>query len=545
MRKRKADHDASDFAHHNNTNNNATAPTAVAVSPTAMKSIPPSSTIEKLGREDTGMVLVIPPKNPEPEAVTLVRKLNKLLDRLNVQDQFCEWVHRIDNAPPEDNVDPDDSVRWIQGSRMEIFLEAQGKKSTAFDQICGRKLPAGAKKKILKFCRQQARQDTRVGNKYTFQNFSLIVSWGICPAQIPHIDLVAPNFQFGLFLSDKCAGTFFVKDHDELGHIKTPEQLAIFFRKTFENSEDPEFPKGMPEKVLHSLQNDPECEGAKQLLDYFGDALHMESTIKEHFISEKRLPAGTVATLPGSVVHAGPASRNGRAVLFFSASPKGKADVIPYMPDTQYNGTTLMANLVSILWRRKGIGFIERRFLLQRLVFYVEQTAARELSAMCGEGELNNFITAIHKRKYQGVAKDKFIEEKARCTNLYYLKDPFSKPENMACVNEKDMEEISVPNLYTMDDENGVERQVRVYQCISDERIILRYPTEGNAHENEDEYEGLAAGERLVLKWDSEVEVVDNSEIGIKEEKTKFNGSNGKVHNTDGDYIEMYVGKRN
>jgi hypothetical protein len=119
------------------------------------------------------------------------------------------------------------------------------------------------------------------------------------------------------------------------------------------------------------------------------------------------LPAGTVMSLPGSVVHAGPACSTFRAVLFFSGSPAHTNNVMEaddnddtsnmtedeedtsdtdtdtdndeeesnsgvYDPDTQYSSVTLCAQLIQLLWPYVGVG--ERLFLLQRLLDYMRIT---------------------------------------------------------------------------------------------------------------------------------------------------------------------------
>jgi hypothetical protein len=71
-----------------------------------------------------------------------------------------------------------------------------------FDEIIAPFLgDANAKQMLLNFARSQARLDPRVGNEYTFENFSLVIGKGQNPAQAPRFDWVLPNFQFGLMLA--------------------------------------------------------------------------------------------------------------------------------------------------------------------------------------------------------------------------------------------------------------------------------------------------------------------------------------------------------
>ena len=129
-------------------------------------------------------------------------------------------------------------------------------------------------------------------------------------------------------------------------------------------------------------------------------------------------PVGTLFSLPGSMVHAGPASTEFRAVLFFSAwprpsrnksgasssphhqqpvHPRSEAEqennnnnnnkdlpttpettsappvVAEYDPDTQYSSVFLCGRLVQLLWRQVGMDTAARRYLLYQLYRYIRR----------------------------------------------------------------------------------------------------------------------------------------------------------------------------
>ena len=88
------------------------------------------------------------------------------------------------------------------------------------------------------------------------------------------------------------------------------------------------------------------------------------------------IPPGSVLSLPGSVIHAGPAASDYRSVLFFSACPI-QDDNVEYNPDTQYTGIFLCGWLVILLWRLPGMGVVEREYLLEILLHYMQESSVK------------------------------------------------------------------------------------------------------------------------------------------------------------------------
>ena len=68
---------------------------------------------------------------------------------------------------------------------------------------------------LLQYAKDQAIKDARLRDanngetEYIFGNFSLLINFEPCSAQEPHIDLLLPNWQFGLVLNDDAPGTRF------------------------------------------------------------------------------------------------------------------------------------------------------------------------------------------------------------------------------------------------------------------------------------------------------------------------------------------------
>ena len=71
-----------------------------------------------------------------------------------------------------------------------------------------------AKALLLDYACSQARRDPRLASNMVFQNFSLIVTIGSSNAQVEHIDLLAPGYQFGLMVTDESPGTSFLSENE-------------------------------------------------------------------------------------------------------------------------------------------------------------------------------------------------------------------------------------------------------------------------------------------------------------------------------------------
>jgi hypothetical protein len=111
--------------------------------------------------------------------------------------------------------------RNILQGRSEIFLK--NKKQTDWSPaakgfydflrrgtIVGTQMPAtpGAFwNAIIDLAEKTARQDPRIPKDYIFSSFSVISSYGKKSGQRPHFDVMWPNYQFSLMVSDETPGT--------------------------------------------------------------------------------------------------------------------------------------------------------------------------------------------------------------------------------------------------------------------------------------------------------------------------------------------------
>lgn len=186
-------------------------------------------------------------------------------------------------------------VREIQMNRYEIFMQATGKQTDAMDWAL--KEVSIDKQELVDFCISQAKRDPRTKHLTNFGNFSLIVNDEEVGNQYPHIDLLFPNFQFGLILTDQSPGTYVYKAR--------PVETARDLQKQW----------NLSDRLVEIIDSSSE---ASTLLKHFGRVL---SDNMERIWQPDYYPRGTLLCLPGGVVHAGPRSRP-RSVVFFSGAPQ-------------------------------------------------------------------------------------------------------------------------------------------------------------------------------------------------------------------------------
>ena len=125
----------------------------------------------------------------------------------------------------------------------------------------------------------------------------------------------------------------------------------------------------MPDTLEKALDSNPHTV---QLLKQFGSTLH--SKCEEQPPPGRRTgtlyPRGTVFTLPGSRIHAGPKTNKHRCIMFFSGSLRG-SQVASYNPDVQYYAPLLVADMLAIVFN--SISVADRRYLIQRLDFLAKR----------------------------------------------------------------------------------------------------------------------------------------------------------------------------
>lgn len=328
-------------------------------------------------------------------AVDLLHRLDAVLKRPGVQFHFDQLILLENN-----------SVRRINAGRYEVFIEDCGKDSTAFDWIASKiasdptftiRLDKEAvKQRILDYARQQAIASGYPN--YIFHNFSILISYDWAPQQYPHIDLQRPNAQFGLVITDQSPGTVWFEPSHQ---IQSPCDLAQAWQSSSTG------------KWVSAMEHSPKC---RSLLKRFGDVL--SPNFQRHEPNGGNpLPTGTLLSLPGGVVHAGPASSKSRAVLFFSGHPCD-TPIRPYNPDVQYFASILLSDVIAAVWEELEI--LDREYLLNHLVSYLQRAEHKNMHKhLPGYCSMHQFAKRIEKEEImteKGI--DQYIRDFARQEKL-------------------------------------------------------------------------------------------------------------------------------
>ena len=322
-------------------------------------------------------------ENTYPQDALVMKILEGVTGKL--QDGFIN----NENGEYRDFEDEDISgARWIQGERVEMFIDATGKPSAEFDKLTEPietelRLKRGSAKTLVKeYIRRRAGHDPRLaGGNWRVGNLSLIVTWDSVTAQDWHIDLLHPNCQGALFLTEGSPAT--LVSAQQLDGIKDEATLARVMGISQDNP------------LVQTLLHDPET---RQLLHTFGAVLQHREGFKPLQLGVGKPRVGDVQITSGSVVHAGPPCSGFRAVAFFSIWPEGSS-IPEYDPDVQYTAITLLGHLAELIWEQPQVQPIEKESLLAILASRVDASHAaqlRHLYAHFGEDSfVRRFVEAI------------------------------------------------------------------------------------------------------------------------------------------------------
>jgi len=303
---------------------------------------------------DKMKVFMPPAKTDNVVALVIIENLNKIF--LMEKKPICTCLTALAN---QDFNGDNFGVRRINGNRFELFVEAQGKGTAAFDWIINNYMKdvmlspddmddsfsysASIRSKLVEFANERARKDERIGVGYEFHNHALILSYGNVSEQDIHIDLHdKDHYQFGLICCNDVPGTC------EYRPVNPVLVKGDSLKKIWND-----MPDGLANKINSDFQS-------KELLNGYGCLLSDCPKINTTTGSNK-FPIGTLLSLPGGVPHAGPASNGFRSVLFFTGT---QPDECPYNPDVQHCKTTLVSELLRNTWT--GLNQEEREYLLNK-----------------------------------------------------------------------------------------------------------------------------------------------------------------------------------
>jgi hypothetical protein len=183
---------------------------------------------------------------------------------------------------------------------------------------------------------QSAKRDTQVSYGFEFGSYLLICTTVKVAAQVPHLDIMMPNYQLTLMVTDNSPGTIVYTSNNT-----TPVHNVPTFMKWLGEPTDFNI-------AVHLNENDELCSMLKNYGVVF-DALEEENLAP---VFHETLSRGTTISIPGSVVHVGPSSNKFRAMLLFTAHPKEKDDT--YSSENQYFHGTILIDIVSALLSRIG-----------------------------------------------------------------------------------------------------------------------------------------------------------------------------------------------
>lgn len=470
---------------------------------------------------DRGLCVILPPDNRQVE-IAMCREINEIYSRCAIHSKLREHGLR----------GKDDSIRSIQSKRFEVFIRDASNKGSAFwdrelelhkkkkrRRRGSMSLPDDTTDRILSYAIEQARRDPRIrdsNTEFKFGNFSLILSYGDVPAQAPHVDLLAPNYQFVLCLTDGSPSTYFY-DMPEKDRIRSVQDLRRLWESIQESHEDP-----FPENLASILEK---CPDFLALLNDFGDVFHPNSTFKKIKRCLDSVRVGTVLSLPGGVVHAGPATESFRAVLFFSAVPISclAPVVAEYNPDTQFSSVLLAGFTLLISWRCIGMTKEARLYLLRRLAMYVRQADVKTGwdRHFHHEAKLREVV-----RKIAAIANpkklDALLKKHAELADMiFYHVQTGDFRGDFACVSDT--------RLYT--DWEGVPHNVVVFKRNDDEKVLLFYPADRSNDDVSMGWEGNKEDEKYILEMDDETAL--------------FNGENGTLISGEGEIIKCYIPEGN
>ena len=381
-------------------------------------------------------------------------------------------------------------------------MNAASKGSLCFDKLLKQENFSSDDKNVLVvFAKQQAHKDTRLSRSdaYKFTNFSIIITYDKVNKQRPHIDLLEPNYQFGMLLSDMSPATLVYSVDENICTVQDVEQLWNRWNPNDDNA----IVNVMPQELVQSFLQSPKVI---ELVRDFGNVLIPENEMNEVNLANKEIiQQASLFSLPGNVIHAGPQSR----ILFFSGCPKAKFKDIGYDPDMQYTGVFLCGELVNLLWSINGVGLIEREYLLQMLIKYRNQTQSQQKWSV-------HFPTSVSQTLLEAVETETMSPEMLGAFIQKTAKHDFIEEGEIAGL----FAVVSQENLRMVTSE-GIESEIIVHQSFSGDKILIQY-----VHEQNELWEGCMAS--------------DNYRVEMTVTGNKFNGSNGKLFATDGEEIVCF-----
>lgn len=446
------------------------------------------------------MAVIAPDYATSSKFLSQLAELDRKLQKQSTRKYLDQLIHE------EFNQEGKQSVRYLQAGRYEIFVEASHKTSDAFDHLTHDL--ALSKCDVISYLEKQILRDKRLSFQkkigvcnFELGNISIIANFESAPAQAPHIDMTLPNYQCGLLISHASAGTLFSETTLPIANV---DDMARHWSKEGHP---------MPDGLRVALENDALV---RILLNNYGKVLDSTLTL---FSPGKTLERGTLMTLPGGVVHAGPSSTTYRSVIFASIWPKGSIEP-SYDTDTQYSSITLCCQLLLFIWG--NISVTERTYMLERIVSYIHDKGFQDMSHHLPEGPLAVFLEIVERGTYPAnMTLDGLILTTAR-NDAFMITEPsqHTHPAHNSRMIKTEFDALkclSVTNDLLVNF-GGEWYKVRLYRRPHSIYVMMYYPTDNT-------WEGSKPEDRYTLTLDTADEL--------------FNGSNGVVRDSDGAKLQF------
>ena len=282
------------------------------------------------------------------------------------------------------------SVRPIDGLRLEFMLTGKMgyvdfltlvdlmNETGSYPQMN----PETFRVDMIAYAHRQIREDDRTVELEVLKDEALIVSTkGTSAEQNPHLDIQDSRNIQGVMIITGGKDILATYEYE-------PEKPVVVDLPTF-LAAYPDIPPTLAEVLLRPASS--ATNKVQTLLAEYGKVLS-KTVVKvsnQPAVSETSpLKTGALLTLPGGVIHAGPATKGVRAILFLAATSKGTCK---YNPDAQYNRTNMWATIAAALWGTLSYSNDTegKEYLLDK----IEESAraARSSSAMIQSKPLRDF----------------------------------------------------------------------------------------------------------------------------------------------------------
>ena len=383
----------------------------------------PVPSLEKHEALKFDKIHIVPPTSDTGESEMALKVLAFLGKAIRLSQSYLEKLHEegqmgergctmINNKRYMISI-PKDACHVVNDdSQFEVINTVFKTVVSMWEKKTAHKLqPVDVWRIVVTYCITQASRDL-LNNRsienpnFQFDTFTVIAAYGKVSAQRSHLDMYQEtNYQCSMFIHEgdiEATNEFSAAESE--GQITSAEDLVCYGADAWVKVRD---------IVVNILNNSVE---ATDMLKKFG-ALLLPKVVRVDNQNDLNVcnlyDIGTCMTLPGGVIHAGPKSQKFRAILFFTATPKGNLGDV-YDSDTQHNRTSLSLSLVNLVFpevKKKQ----ERSKLLDCIIDSMKRDKDPSSNDMVRHVPLRQFSDAVnyilHKKSCTEQQQQKQLEE--------------------------------------------------------------------------------------------------------------------------------------